>query len=119
MTGRLLLVRHGQSSWNAEERLQGQADPPLSELGRAPALALALAPVLRTLAPDLVVTSDLARVRQSAELLGYPDAPADARWREFDLGDWTARTKAEVRAESNGAYSAWRAGRAGPPGGEG
>jgi glucosyl-3-phosphoglycerate phosphatase len=40
MTHRLLLIRHGESTWNAEHRLQGQADPPLSPLGRDQAAAL-------------------------------------------------------------------------------
>jgi len=116
MSRRLLLVRHGQSTWNAEDRLQGQADPPLSELGRAEAVALR--PALRALAPHVVLTSDLARARETAALLGHSTAPADPRWREFDLGDWTSRTENDVRAESDGAFAAWRAGRANPPGGE-
>ena len=62
---RLLLIRHGQSEWNALRRWQGQADPPLSELGRRQAAAAAarLEPV------DVVATSTLQRSRASAEII--------------------------------------------------
>ncbi len=62
---RLLLIRHGQSEWNALRRWQGQADPPLSELGRQQAAAAAtrLEPI------DVVATSTLQRSRVSAEII--------------------------------------------------
>lgn len=62
---RLLLIRHGQSEWNALRRWQGQADPPLSELGRQQAAAAAsrLDPV------DVVAASTLQRSRVSAEII--------------------------------------------------
>jgi len=62
---RLLLLRHGQSVWNASRRWQGQADPPLSELGREQAAAAAarLEPVA------LVAASTLQRSRASAEII--------------------------------------------------
>src|SRR3954451_4742886 len=64
---RLILVRHGESVWNAEERLQGQLDPPLSERGRRQSRALAA--TLDGLPGDRVICSDLARARETAELL--------------------------------------------------
>lgn len=62
---RLLLIRHGQSEWNAARRWQGQADPPLSDLGRRQAAEAAarLEPV------DVVATSTLQRSRVSAEII--------------------------------------------------
>ena len=62
---RLLLIRHGQSEWNASRRWQGQADPPLSELGRQQAAAAAarLEPV------DVVASSTLQRSLVSAEII--------------------------------------------------
>ena len=62
---RLLLIRHGQSEWNAARRWQGQADPPLSDLGcqQAAAAASQLEPV------DFVATSTLRRSRASAEII--------------------------------------------------
>ena len=90
----LFLVRHGESAWNAEARLQGQADPPLSDAGRAQARALA-AP-LAALAPDGVVVSDLERARETAELAGFPGAEVDPRWRERGVGEWTGMLEADL-----------------------
>ena len=81
LSARLLLVRHGQSTYNAQARLQGQADPPLSDAGRREAELLE--PALARFPEDRVVTSDLRRARETAALLGYPEARPDARWREI------------------------------------
>ena len=100
---RLVLVRHGQSTYNAVARLQGQTDTPLSDRGRAEAEALR--PVLPRF--EQVVTSDLQRASDTAALLGYPDARRDARWREIDLGAWSGRAIADFPDEQAGA---WRGG---------
>jgi len=113
---RLVLVRHGESTWNAEDRLQGQADPPLSARGRAQAEE-SLERV-RVFAPDTVVSSDLVRAVATAEILGYADPLLDPRWREVDIGEWTGRIGGEVRAEAPEAFADWRAGRRPAPGGE-
>jgi glucosyl-3-phosphoglycerate phosphatase len=102
VTHRLLLVRHGESTWNAEHRLQGQADPPLSELGREQAVALA--PYLEGL-PERRLTSDLTRAIQTAELIGLAGAPTDERWREIDIGAWSGFTLDELDPE---AVAAWQ-----------
>jgi broad specificity phosphatase PhoE len=112
----LLLVRHGESAWNAERRLAGRADVPLSPLGRDQVQSLA--PAVAALAPAAAVTSPLQRTRETAALLGFGDAPADERWQEADLGCWTGRAIAELRRETDGQYAAWRAGRFTPPGAE-
>lgn len=104
MKHRLLLVRHGESTWNAEHRLQGQADPPLSELGREQAVALA--PFLGEL-PQQRLSSDLARALETAELLGLAGAPTDERWRELDMGPWAGHTVDELDPER---VAAWRRG---------
>ncbi len=111
LSARLILVRHGQSTYNAQLRLQGQADPPLSETGREEARALAGA--LPRFAQ--VVTSDLVRASETAALLGYPDATRDARWREIDIGEWQGRSLADFGDESE---RSWRGGQITPPGGE-
>ena len=72
---RLILVRHGESTWNAEELLQGQLDPPLSERGREQSAALA--GMLDGLPDERVICSDLGRARQTAELLGLRPARFD------------------------------------------
>ena len=112
MTHRLMLIRHGESTWNAEHRLQGQSDPPLSELGREQAAALV--PFLDGI-PERRLSSDLTRAVQTAELLGLGGAPTDERWREIDIGDWAGFTVGELDAEH---VAAWRRGERPPPNAE-
>jgi probable phosphoglycerate mutase len=110
----LLLVRHGQTSWNAEGRWQGHGDPGLSELGRRQALETAEA--LRT-APEpawnLVVASDLERARATAEILAEAlrlEVEVDARLRELDVGGWTGLTRAEIDARDPETLRAFETG---------
>lgn len=113
---RLLLVRHGQSEWNAERRLQGQADIGLSELGKAQANALR--PVIESIGPCRTIASDLKRVRETAARIGA-EAPRFTRGlREIDVGDWTGRSIDDLISKDETAYLGWRAGTAAPPGGE-
>ena len=63
--GSLLVVRHGQSTWNADGRWQGRADPPLTALGEAQAADAAL----HVGAIDEVWSSDLERARRTAEIV--------------------------------------------------
>lgn len=92
----LLLVRHGQSTWNAEGRWQGQADPPLSPLGRRQAEAAAA--LLDGV--DLVVSSALERAGHTAEILaGALDAThhtAVPELVERHAGEWQGLTRAEI-----------------------
>ncbi len=104
---RLLLVRHGESTWNALGRWQGWADAPLSDLGReqARAAAPAAAPV------DAVVSSDLQRARETAELmagvleLGADRLHVEPGLRERDVGDFTGLTRAEIEERWPGVLS--------------
>lgn len=91
---RLFLVRHGESAWNAERRLQGQAQAPLSGLGRRQAGALRT--TLEQLPVEQVVASDLDRARDTAELAGFPGPPTDVRWRERGLGVWEDQLEDEI-----------------------
>jgi broad specificity phosphatase PhoE len=113
---RLLLVRHGQSEWNAGRVLQGQADVPLSALGREQAAALA--PTVAALAPDRAVTSDLLRASATAAILGHPDARPEPALREIDVGVWQGRAIPDLIAEDRESYAGWRAGSYRPDGGE-
>ena len=93
---RLLLVRHGQSTWNANGRWQGQADPPLSELGMRQAQAAASG-VDRA---DLVVSSALERASHTATLLA-DRLGVDHQHRLDDLierfaAEWQGMTRAEI-----------------------
>lgn len=113
---RLLLVRHGQSEWNAARRLQGQADIALSDLGRAQADALR--PVIEGIRPCRVVSSDLERVRETARRVGAEAPRLTSALREIDVGDWTGRAVDDIRGEDEEAWLGWRAGTFTPPGGE-
>ena len=110
---RILLVRHGESTWNADRLLQGQADPPLSERGRQEAAALA--PRLAAVPAGRAICSDLSRARETAALLGHPDAAPDSRWREIDVGEWSGRPLSDF---PTGHETSWRGGPLTPPGGE-
>jgi probable phosphoglycerate mutase len=112
VNARLLIVRHGESTWNAEHRLQGQADPPLSPLGLEQAAALL--PFLGDL-PARRLSSDLTRAVQTAEALGLGGAPTDPRWREIDIGDWAGHTLDEL---DPGEVAAWQRGELVPPNAE-
>ena len=111
---RLILVRHGESVWNAEELLQGQLDPPLSERGRKQALALG--PILEAVPPDRVLCSDLSRATETAALLGLRPR-LDPRWREIDVGEWAGRPAAEIDAQGS-ELTNWRGGPRTAPSGE-
>jgi probable phosphoglycerate mutase len=93
---RVLLIRHGQSVWNAAGRWQGQADPELSPAGRAQAVDAAL----RVGAIDAVVASDLRRAMETAILiaqqLGVGPVLIEPRLREVGVGEWTGLTRAEI-----------------------
>lgn len=112
---RLILVRHGQTEWNADRRLQGQTDIALNDRGRGQARALA--PMVADLAPDHAVTSDLKRAAETARLLGVAATP-DPALREQDLGVWTGRAIADILADTPDDYRNWRAGRFVPEGAE-
>jgi broad specificity phosphatase PhoE len=112
----LILVRHGESAWNAEGRLQGDADIELSEHGRRQARGLAS--LVRELSPTEAVTSDLGRARETADLLGHPGAVVDPAWREANLGEWTGLLVADLIRDDGDGYQAWRSGHSTAPGGE-
>jgi len=92
----LLVVRHGQSEWNAIGRWQGHADPALSELGRRQA-AVAAASIG---AVDGIISSDLLRAVETAAIishqLGVGPVVTDERLRERDVGEWTGLTRIEI-----------------------
>jgi broad specificity phosphatase PhoE len=94
---RILLVRHGQSTWNALGKWQGRADPPLSPLGQQQAASAAA----RIGIVDAVIASPLVRARQTAEIIaegiGVGPVDTDDRLIETDAGDWTGLTFHEIR----------------------
>lgn len=92
----LLLVRHGETDWNADGRLQGQTDRPLSDYGRRQARQLA--DELADEDFDAIYASDLSRARETAEIvgdrLGLP-VSLDPDLREKDWGTWEGLTPVE------------------------
>lgn len=94
---RIHLIRHGQTAWNAEGRIQGHADNPLNELGRSQARALRES--LARLAPVRVYASTSLRARETAELafghLAVELIPV-ADLREIYLADWEGFLYAEI-----------------------
>jgi broad specificity phosphatase PhoE len=110
-TSQILVVRHGQSTWNADGRWQGQADPPLSELGIAQAEAAARA----VDGVEVIWASDLERARHTASILAAArglEVIADPRLREREAGEWTGLTRAEIEERYPGALAERRR----PPG---
>lgn len=113
----LLLIRHGRTGWNAEGRIQGQADIALSADGRA---EVARWSVPREFRDYDWVASPLARAMETARLLGVADTHLDPRLMEMNWGEWEGRTLAELRA-ANGVSMANNEARGldfRPPGGE-
>lgn len=104
----LLLVRHGETDWNRDHRWQGHSDTPLNETGRQQALELAelLDP------PDQIYSSDLARARETAEILsarlGVP-VLLDDRLRERGFGAWEGLTIDEIEERFAADLVRWRA----------
>lgn len=97
---RLILLRHGETTHNAEGVWQGQLDSPLSERGREQARAAAVA--LSSLGIGRIVSSDLSRAldtaRAVAEVVSVPVAATDVRLREIHAGQWQGLTSAQVAA---------------------
>lgn len=113
---RLLLVRHGETAWNGEGRLQGRLDIALSETGGEQARTLI--PALDSFSPSLVITSALRRTQETAAAMGQAVSRYDARLDEACLGSWEGKYSAQVREGAPEDYLAWRAGLLRPPGGE-
>ncbi|MCR9072195.1 MAG: histidine phosphatase family protein [Alphaproteobacteria bacterium] len=91
---RLALLRHGPTGWNAEKRMQGRADQPLSAEGEADVRSW-------TLPPEIAAfqwrCSPLVRARRTAELIGVT-AQIEPAAIELDFGAWEGRRLAEIRA---------------------
>ena len=91
------LVRHGETEWAKLGRHTGRTDIPLTDLGRAQAIALA--PALARHAFAIVMTSPLARAAQTATLAGFPDARTDPDLKEWDYGAMEGRLTTDIRDE--------------------
>ncbi len=116
---RVFVARHGETEWNRTGRWQGHSGPGLNQTGRSQAEALAGR--LAALGIDALYTSDLARARETADLVAEATrlAPTlDAGLREVDVGDWCGLTRDQVKRRDPQAFSRWMKGEAGWHGGE-
>jgi probable phosphoglycerate mutase len=109
-TTRILLVRHGETDWNASGRIQGHNDTPLNAAGRQQAQRtaqrLACEPI------KALYSSDLARALETATIIGAPlglTVVTSARLRERQYGLWEGLTAAEIQARYPEQFAIWRA----------
>ena len=120
MPRRIIIWRHGRTEWNLAGRVQGQTDVPLDEVGRAQARSAAAR--LASLLPTRIITSDLARARETADELGRlagVDVELDVRFRERSFGVREGLTMAEAWEQFPEHMARWLAGdEAGIPGSE-
>lgn len=88
---KLILIRHGRTAWNAQQRIQGQADIPLDEHGRLQALWCGETLAAANVQPVVIYTSDLSRCLETAliiaEKLSAPEPVLDYRLRERNWGE--------------------------------
>ena len=104
----MILVRHGQSTWNREHRIQGQLDPPLSDEGRRQAELLGRRLAGRRLAG--FYASDLKRAFETAEAIeSLVDLKPDPTpgLREIYLGEWEGLRTEEIAVRFPEAWARW------------
>jgi probable phosphoglycerate mutase len=129
LTAPLYLLRHGETAWNLERRMQGSKDSRLTARGRAQAAAMgrALATELaREPGPTIFLRSPLGRTRETSLIIGHAldldpsEWSDDPRLAELRYGDWEGSTWAEIEVDHPNAMATWRADPEGfcPPGGE-
>ena len=123
MTTRLILVRHGQTAYNAEVRFMGQLDIPLDEIGRVQAQAVAHR--LSFERPSAMYCSGLSRAFDTASAIQaaiptHPELRIDGRLTEGGFGDWQGKTYDSLKAHDTERLAQWEADRLriAPPEGE-
>ncbi|MEO6790764.1 MAG: histidine phosphatase family protein, partial [Ornithinibacter sp.] len=94
-TGRLVLVRHGETQWSRTGRHTGLTDVPLTAAGEQDARSVG--PLLADFTFSLVLSSPLTRALRTAELAGLTPT-VDADLVEWDYGGYEGRTTDEIRA---------------------
>jgi broad specificity phosphatase PhoE len=107
---KIVLIRHGETAYNAERRYQGHRDIPLNDTGvaQARALGVALQNWLGEFSGVRVYASDLERAARTAELaLGRPADQLDARLRELSFGDFEGLTAPEIELRYGELYHRW------------
>jgi len=129
LTAPLYLLRHGETAWNLERRLQGMQDSALTERGRAQAAGIGRAlkaELAGACGPTVFLRSPLGRTRETSLIVGRELGLDPAAWRDdprlagVGFGRWEGSTWQEIEAVRPDAHTQWRADPAGftTPGGE-
>ena len=108
---KVLFIRHGQTDFNLEHRLQGAMPVPLNECGRSQSRTLAQ--YLKTVPVDAIYTSPRSRALETAQIVGgalEQTVHEDERLAEIAFGDFEGHTFAEVEARFPLAYRKWESG---------
>jgi broad specificity phosphatase PhoE len=125
----LYVLRHGETAWNLERRMQGTQDSDLTARGRAQAAAMGRAlraELARKPGPTIFLRSPLGRARETSLIVGRElgiepdDWRDDQRLAELSYGDWEGFSWKEIEVHRPNALADWRADPRGfcPPGGE-
>jgi len=109
---KVVLVRHGETEWSRTGRHTGRTDIPLSQAGEYKAELVGQ--MLAGVPFRLVLTSPLARARETARLAGFGDAVLDENLVEWDYGAYEGITSREIRESRGGSWTIWADGV--PPG---
>jgi len=120
MNKRLIIMRHGQTDWNVENRFQGHTDIPLNAMGRAQVARAAS--ILGTQDIDHIISSDLQRAFDTAAAVADVKkltVIADPQLRETHCGSWEGRTGPDIEATDGQQLTRWFAGDDIPAGGDG
>jgi len=123
------MLRHGETAWNAERRMQGSKNSDLTPRGCVQALAMGRtlkAELEREPGPTIFLRSPLGRTRETSEIVGRELGIASGEWREdirlaeLSYGTWEGFSWAEIEIDHPTALADWRADPHGycPPGGE-
>ncbi|MHA6627810.1 acid phosphatase [Pseudonocardia sichuanensis] len=107
-SGRVFLLRHGETEWSRTGKHTGRTDVPLTERGRelAAAAGRVVATVRADAPPALVLTSPRARAQDTAHLAGFRVDAVDERLAEWDYGEYEGRTTPEIR-ETVPGWTVW------------
>ena len=129
LTAPLYMLRHGETAWNTERRMQGTKNSDLTERGRAQAQAMGRTlkiELAREPGPTIFLRSPLGRTRETSEIIGRELGIPTTEWREdmrlaeLSYGEWEGFSWKEIEVTHPTALADWRADPHGycPPGGE-